>query len=351
MENNDNIENDDIFTIEPFQAVLKDKDSLRGFLFKSIPDSVVLVKRNIRGTTGILRWTKPKESLEYDMSKHGIAFIGKRVIDRYNDWRNGSPAINNADAYRYRYIILISKKTQGDDKKKSTNVVQYTRDNEEAHVDFYYSWVVSDPGKYLSASENPESELNGAIQAYVRAFISSIDYNILNGLDELDLQSNSVLSSRLPKRISELGIEVINIKFKTIMPSKTTQEARARAKQTRIDAEARLYEAEKQNEINKRNAENARDVAKINLEAEKFNADADAYRIEALRNTGLSEQGIIDAVYSSANADGKYIFRGGNSDYVQQGASMGAAMRSSQYSNVKPTDAEDEKQKTNRRRR
>ena len=76
------VNNQDIYTIEPFQAIMTDKDSVKGVLFRSIPDSVVVVKRNIRGTKGILPQNiRRKPSLNYDMNKYGITFFGKRIID------------------------------------------------------------------------------------------------------------------------------------------------------------------------------------------------------------------------------------------------------------------------------
>lgn len=93
-----------------------------------------------------------------------------------------------------------------------------TKDYNFVNVDFYVEYQVSDPVKYLYASENPKDILKMLAQSYIRDTIGvyNVDDVITTGKNEIQ----SVIKEKIIKRLEEedIGIILVNITIQDAEP-------------------------------------------------------------------------------------------------------------------------------------
>lgn len=96
--------------------------------------------------------------------------------------------------------------------------VMITVDYNFVDVDFYVEWKVTDPIKYLYASDDPESILKMLSQSYIRDTIGlyDVDSVITTGKNEIQAAIREKISQRLEQE--DLGIALVNITIQDAEP-------------------------------------------------------------------------------------------------------------------------------------
>lgn len=93
-----------------------------------------------------------------------------------------------------------------------------TRDYNFVNVDFYVEYRVTEPTKYLYASENPVSILKNLTQSYIRDTIGlyDVDSVITTGKNEIQASIKDKITSRLEEE--DIGIQLVNITIQDAEP-------------------------------------------------------------------------------------------------------------------------------------
>lgn len=96
--------------------------------------------------------------------------------------------------------------------------VMITVDYNFVDVDFYVEWKVTDPIKYLYASDEPESILKMLSQSYIRDTIGlyDVDSVITTGKNEIQTAIREKISARLEEE--DLGIALVNVTIQDAEP-------------------------------------------------------------------------------------------------------------------------------------
>lgn len=85
-----------------------------------------------------------------------------------------------------------------------------TQDYNFVNVDFYFEYQITDPVKYLYASENPEAVVKNLAQSYIRDTVGSygVDEVLTTGKREIE----SVVEEKLKERLEQedIGIQITN---------------------------------------------------------------------------------------------------------------------------------------------
>ncbi|MDE7331151.1 MAG: FtsH protease activity modulator HflK [Lachnospiraceae bacterium] len=93
-----------------------------------------------------------------------------------------------------------------------------TRDYNFVNVDFYVEYRVTDPVKYLYASENPVFILKNLTQSYIRDTIGlyDVDSVITTGKNEIQASIKEKIVTRLDEE--DIGIQLVNITIQDAEP-------------------------------------------------------------------------------------------------------------------------------------
>jgi len=93
-----------------------------------------------------------------------------------------------------------------------------TRDYNFVNVDFYVEYRVTDPMKYLYASESPVAVLKNLTQSYIRDTIGlyDVDSVITTGKSEIQASIKEKIMSRL--EAEDIGIQLVNITIQDAEP-------------------------------------------------------------------------------------------------------------------------------------
>ncbi len=115
---------------------------------------------------------------------------------------NGFPIGFNADSDEY------------DDRES----FMITRDYNFVNVDFYVEYRVTDPTRYLYASENPVEILKNLTQSYIRDTIGlyDVDSVITTGKNEIQASIKEKIVGRLEEE--DIGIQLVNITIQDAEP-------------------------------------------------------------------------------------------------------------------------------------
>ncbi|MBO6016116.1 MAG: FtsH protease activity modulator HflK [Lachnospiraceae bacterium] len=96
-----------------------------------------------------------------------------------------------------------------------------TRDYNFVNVDFYVEYRVTEPTRYLYASENPVDILKNLTQSYIRDTIGlyDVDSVITTGKSEIQASIKEKIISRLD--VEDIGIQLVNITIQDAEPPTT----------------------------------------------------------------------------------------------------------------------------------
>lgn len=152
-----------------------------------------------------------------------------------------------------------------------------TRDYNFVNVDFYVEYRVTDPTKYLYASENPVDILKNLTQSYIRDTIGlyDVDSVITTGKNEIQSSIKEKIIARLENE--DIGLQLVNITIQDAEPPTTEV----------IDAFKNVENAKqgKETSINKANQQRNEDIpaarAKVDETLKTANAQAKERENEA----------------------------------------------------------------------
>ena len=149
-----------------------------------------------------------------------------------------------------------------------------TRDYNFVNVDFYVEYRVTDPVKYLYASESPVDILKMLTQSYIRDTIGlyDVDSVITTGKNEIQASIKEKIVSRLEKE--DIGVQLVNITIQDAEPP--TQEV--------ISAFKNVENAKqgKETSINKANQKRNEDIPAARAQADETIKTAQAQAEERI---------------------------------------------------------------------
>ena len=129
---------------------------------------------------------------------------------------------------------------------KTSESFMITRDYNFVNVDFYVEYRVTDPKKYLYASENPVDILKNLTQSYIRDTIGlyDVDSVITTGKSEIQASIKEKILKRLEQE--DLGITLVSITIQDAEPpTAAVQEAFKAVETAKQDAETATNNANK----------------------------------------------------------------------------------------------------------
>ena len=99
--------------------------------------------------------------------------------------------------------------------------VMITKDFNFVNTDFYLEYMVSDPVKYLYASQDPERTLKMLAQSYIRDTVGT--YNVDDVITTGKAEIQSVIKEKLTERMiqEDIGLSVVNITIQDAFPPTT----------------------------------------------------------------------------------------------------------------------------------
>lgn len=106
----------------------------------------------------------------------------------------------------------------GENTTISEEAIMITKDFNFVNTDFYLEYMVSDPVKYLYASEEPETTLKMLAQSYIRDTVGV--YNV----DDVITTGKAVIQSEIKEKLTErmisedIGLAVVNITIQDAFP-------------------------------------------------------------------------------------------------------------------------------------
>lgn len=145
-----------------------------------------------------------------------------------------------------------------------------TGDMNVVNIDFFMEWKISDPLKYLYASEKPEAILRNLLMASVRSVVGtkSIDDALTSGKYEIQNEVQDMMVEKLKE--NDIGVQIIDVKVNDSEPP--TEEV---AKAFR-DVETAKQEMEMA--INRAAEYRNRRLPEAKSQADRLVKDAEAYK-------------------------------------------------------------------------
>ncbi len=164
-----------------------------------------------------------------------------------------------------------------------------TRDYNFVNVDFYVEYRVTDPMKYLYASETPVSILKNLTQSYIRDTIGlyDVDSVITTGKSEIQASIKEKIIARLEQE--DIGIQLVNITIQDAEPP--TQEV--------INAFKNVENAKqgKETSINKANQKRNEDIPAARAQADETLRTAQAQAEERI-NEAKGQTARLNELYA-----------------------------------------------------
>ncbi len=164
-----------------------------------------------------------------------------------------------------------------------------TRDYNFVNVDFYVAYKVTDPVKYLYASENPIAILKNLTQSYIRDTIGlyDVDSVITTGKNEIQASIKDKIVTRLEEE--DIGIQLVNITIQDAEPP--TQEV--------INAFKNVENAKqgKETSINKANQKRNEDIPAARAAADETVKTAQAQAEERV-NEAKGQTARLNELYA-----------------------------------------------------
>lgn len=196
----------------------------------------------------------------------------------------GSTPTNNYDTYDWEQYQGNVTAPDGTIMSESMMI---TSDYNFVNVDFYLQYKVSDPERFLFASENPELILRNLALSYIRDTIGmhNVDEVITTGKTQIQTEIREKLSAHLIEQ--DIGLSLVNITIQDSEPPmevidafKNVETAK-QGKETAINT-ARKYESEKV------------PAARAQVDAVLKNADADR---EKRINEAKAQVAVFNAMF------------------------------------------------------
>lgn len=164
-----------------------------------------------------------------------------------------------------------------------------TSDYNFVNVDFYFEYQITDPVKYLYASENPESVVKNLAQSYIRDTVGTckVDDVLTTGKYEIQTTVKTKLQERLEQE--DIGIQVTNA---VIQDAEVPTDEVKQAFKNVEDAKQGMDTA-----INNANADANTRIPKAEADADKIIKDAQAKK-EALIAEAEGQAARFNSLYA-----------------------------------------------------
>lgn len=167
--------------------------------------------------------------------------------------------------------------------------VMITKDFNFVNTDFYLSYMVSDPVKYLYASEDPEGTLKMLAQSYIRDTVGiyNVDDVITTGKSEIQSEIQEKLSQRMIEE--DIGLAVVSITIQDAFPPTTEV----------LNAFKNVENAKqgKETAINNANKERNEQIPAAEAECDQIIKDAEAEK-EARINEAQGQVSRFEQLYA-----------------------------------------------------
>ncbi|WP_442853675.1 FtsH protease activity modulator HflK [Bacillus sp. CHD6a] len=177
--------------------------------------------------------------------------------------------------------------------EKDGELVEYTNDTKMitgdeniVMADMVVMWKITDPGKYLFNSDNPQSVLYNATSASLRSIIGSteIDEALTSGKSQIEVEVFDLLTSLM--ETYDIGISISSVNLQDVeLPNKEVRKAftdvtDAREMENTKNNEAKRYQNQRLNEaegekdaiISKAEGEKAARIERARGDVAKFNS-------------------------------------------------------------------------------
>ncbi|MBD5456342.1 MAG: FtsH protease activity modulator HflK [Lachnospiraceae bacterium] len=172
---------------------------------------------------------------------------------------------------------------------KASESFMITRDYNFVNVDFYVEYKVTDPTKYLYASEDPVGILKNLTQSYIRDTIGlyDVDSVITTGKSEIQASIKDKIVDRLEEE--DIGIQLVRITIQDAEPP--TAEV--------IDAFKNVENAKqgKETSINKANQKRNEDIPAARAQADETIKTAEAMAQERV-NEAKGQTARLNEIYA-----------------------------------------------------
>lgn len=164
-----------------------------------------------------------------------------------------------------------------------------TGDMNVVNIDFFVEWKISDPVKYLFASEDPKAVLSNMLMSSVRSIVGTknIDNTLTSGKFEIQNEVQDMLMEKLTD--NDVGIQILDVKVNDSQPP-TEKVAKA-------FRDVETAKQEKDTTLNQATEYRNRKIPHANAQADKLIKQAEAYKQTRINEaTGLKDRYL--AVYS-----------------------------------------------------
>ncbi|MED4401175.1 FtsH protease activity modulator HflK [Metabacillus fastidiosus] len=156
-----------------------------------------------------------------------------------------------------QHVEVLSKETfslqfgyeenaDGDVKDFPKETKMITGDENIVLADMVVQWKITEPGKYLFNSENPQEILTDATSASLRSIIGSskIDDALTSGKVEIETQVHELLSSLIEKY--DIGVSILAVKLQDVdLPNDEVRKAFTNVTDARETMNTKINEAKK----------------------------------------------------------------------------------------------------------
>jgi membrane protease subunit HflC len=160
-----------------------------------------------------------------------------------------------------------------------------TSEKKNLMIDSYVKWRIADPRRYWVSFQGSEKAAEDRVSALLRDVLNqAVNRRTVNDITSRDrAQAMSEISEALQKRVTDLGIEVVDVRLKRVDFTPAISES----VYSRMEAERKRVASEER--------------SKGAAEAEKIKADADRQRAVILADAYKDAQGIKGEGDAAAN--------------------------------------------------
>lgn len=165
-----------------------------------------------------------------------------------------------------------------------------TGDDEIVQADLVVQWKITEPEKYLFASENPDQVLNNATSSSLRGVIGSseIDEALTSGKAEIENEVRERLVELIDQY--EVGLSIIDVRLQEVdLPNAKVRKAFTEVTDAREHMQSKINEAEKYSNQKREEALGEKDAIIQRAEGDKVERIQEAKGAVAKYNALLNE--------------------------------------------------------------
>ncbi len=200
----------------------------------------------------------------------------------------GIQDVQKVDVNVYQQFNLGYTENQNGYTAKTSESTMITGDYNIVNVDFFVEYKISDPVKYLYASNEPELILRNLIQSQIRNVVgsSTVDAVLTDGKENIQMQVKELVLQELEEY--DIGLTLIDVKIQDAEPP--TQEV--------VEAFKAVETAKQQAEtvINDAKAYQNAQIPKAQAEADKLLRNAEYLKQKRI-NEALEQVAMFQAMY------------------------------------------------------